>query len=239
MTKTLKIMNLCKIFIQNKKFRIFINLTIFTRNFENIDLFMNSQMTISISTASHINYTQRSIQQLIFPIDFIFTDGSIIGIKKSRNMILKHRNKTKTSNQRTAIPVEIATSENAVDDCFHDAIEHTHDVMNDDINFNITKINSHLINAKEAMNKTYQDIKNPIMLKIAKQIEKLIQNFYINKNTLITTFNFDVINSKLNKIIKKMKNPEVQLSKTPNDHQHTQNQKKKNHVDTKSNLCHK
>ena len=63
-------------------------------------------------------------------------------------MILKHRNKTKTSNQRTAIPVEIATDENAVDDCFHDVIEHTHDVMNDDINLNITKINSHLTNAK-------------------------------------------------------------------------------------------
>ena len=114
-----------------------------------------------------------------------------------------------------------------IDDCFHDITEHTHDVMNNDINLNITKINSHLINAKKAMNKTYQDIKNPIMLKITNQIEKLIQNFHINKNTLITTSNFDVINSKLNKIIKKVKNPEVQLSKTLNDHQHTQNQKRK------------
>ena len=48
--------------------------------------------------------------------------------------------------------------------------------MNDDINLNIMEINIHLTNAKEAMNKAYQDIKNPIMLKIAKQIEKLIQN---------------------------------------------------------------
>ena len=83
-------------------------------------------------------------------------------------MILKHRNKTKTSNQQTAIPIEIFTDENVINDCFHDAIEHTHDVMNDDISFNITKINSHLINAKEIMNKTYQDIKNSTMLKIAK-----------------------------------------------------------------------
>ena len=131
MTTNPIIMNLCKIFIQNKEPRIFMNPTIPTRNFENIDLFMDPQMAIPISTASHINHTQRSIQQSIFPIDFIFIGGSIIGTKKSRNMILKHRNKTKTSNQQTAIPVEIATDENAIDDCFHNVTEHTHDVMND------------------------------------------------------------------------------------------------------------
>ena len=65
------------------------------------------------------------------------------------------------------------------------------------------------------------------MLKITKQIEKLIQSFHINKNILITTFNFDVINSKLDKIIKKMKDSEVQLSETLNGHHHTQNQKRK------------
>ena len=142
-------------------------------------------------------------------------------------MILKHRNKTKTSNQRIFIPIEIVTNKNAIDDCFYNIIEHTYEVMNDDINLNIIKIDSHLINIKETMNKTYQDIKNFIMLKIAKQIEKLIQNFHINKNILITMFNFDVINSKLDKIIKKMKNSEVQLSEIPNGHQHTQNQKEK------------
>ena len=99
--------------------------------------------------------------------------------------------------------------------------------MYDDINLNITKTNSHLINAKKTMNKTYQNVKNPIMLKITKQIEKLIKNLHMNKNTLITTSNFDVINSKLDKIIKKMKNPEIQFIKTPNGHQHTQNQKGK------------
>ena len=76
------------------------------------------------------------------------------------------------------------------------------------------------------------------MLKIAKQIEKLIKKFHINKNTLITTFNFDVINSKLDKIIKKMENPETQLIKTPNDHQHTKS-KRKNHMSTKNGFCHK
>ena len=101
-------------------------------------------------------------------------------------------------------------------------MKYTHDVMNDDINLNITKINSHLISVKKIMNKTYQNIKNPIMLKITKQIEKLIKNLHINKNILITAFNFDVINSKLNKIIKKMKNSEIQFIKTFNDHQHTQ-----------------
>ena len=140
-------------------------------------------------------------------------------------MSLKLRDKTKTFNQRNAIPIENAISENAVDDCFHNVTKHTHDVMNHDINLNITKINSHLINAKEAMNKTYQDIKNPIMLKIAKQIEKLITNPYMNKNTLINMFNFNVINSKLNKIIKKIENPEIQLIETPNGYQHTPNQK--------------
>ena len=70
-------------------------------------------------------------------------------------MILKHRNKTKTSNQQIVILIEIVISENAIDDCFHNAIEYTHDVMNDDINFNIMKINSHLINVKKVMNKTY------------------------------------------------------------------------------------
>ena len=77
------------------------------------------------------------------------------------------------------------------------------------------------------MDKTYQDIKNPIMLKIAKQIEKLSKNLHMNKNTLITASNFDVINSKLDKMIKKMKNPEIQLIETLNGHQHTQNQKGK------------
>ena len=93
--------------------------------------------------------------------------------------------------------------------CLHDITKHTPDVMNNDIKFNLTKIDSHIINAKEAMNKIYEDIKNPIMLKIAKQIEKLITNFYLNKNTLTTMFNFDVINSKLNKIIKKIENSEI------------------------------
>ena len=37
--------------------------TIPTRNFENIDLFMDSQMAIPISTTSFINHTKRSIQQ--------------------------------------------------------------------------------------------------------------------------------------------------------------------------------
>ena len=77
------------------------------------------------------------------------------------------------------------------------------------------------------MNKTYQNVKNPIMLKITKQIEKLIKNFYMNKNILIIMLNFNVINSKLNKIIKKVKNPEIQFIKTLNGHQHTQNQKEK------------
>ena len=104
---------------------------------------------------------------------------------------------------------------NAINDCFHDATKHTHDVMYDDINLNITETNSHLINTKEAMNKAYQDIKNPIMLKIAKQIEELIKNSHMNKNTLITTSIFNVINSKLDKIIKKMENPEIQFIETP------------------------
>ena len=123
--------------------------------------------------------------------------------------------------------IEIIIKENAINDYFHDATKYTHDVMYDDINLNITKINSHLINVIKAMNKAYQNIKNPIMLKITKQIEKVVKNFHINKNTLIITSNFDVINSKLNKIIKKMDNPEIQLIKTPNGHQHTQNQKGK------------
>ena len=65
------------------------------------------------------------------------------------------------------------------------------------------------------------------MLKITKQIEKLIKNFHTNKNILIITFNFDVVNPKLDKIIKKVKNSEIQFIKTPNGHQHTQNQKGK------------
>ena len=77
------------------------------------------------------------------------------------------------------------------------------------------------------MNKTYQAIKNSTMLKIAKQIEKLIKNSHMNKNTLIITSNFNVINSKLDKIIKKMEISEIQLIETPNSHQHTQNQKEK------------
>ena len=140
-------------------------------------------------------------------------------------MSLKHKNKTKTSNQQNAIPIGIVINENAMNEYFHDVTKHTHDVMNNDININITKINNKLINTKMSMNKTYQNIRNPIMLKIAKQIEKLIKNFHINKNTLITTSSFDVINSKLEKIIKKMENPEIQFIKTPNGHQHTQNQK--------------
>ena len=120
-------------------------------------------------------------------------------------MLLKHKPKIKTLNQRNVISIENAINENAMNECFHEITKHTHDIMNHNTNLNITKINSHLTNAKEAMNKTYQDIKNPIMLKITKQIEKLIKNFHMNKNTLITTFTCDVINSKLNIIIKKWK----------------------------------
>ena len=155
MTTNPEIMNLCKIPTQDKKLRTPMDPTIPTRNSGNIDQFMNSQMAIPISTASPINHTQRSIQQSTFPIKFDFTGGSITNTKRNRNMSLKYRNKTKTSNQRNAIPIEIVINENAVNECFHNTTKHTHDVMNDDINLNITKINNHLINAKKAMNKTY------------------------------------------------------------------------------------
>ena len=237
MTTNPEIMNLWKILLQNKKFRTPMDLTTPTRNSGNIDLLMNPQMTIPI--VPPINQTQRSIQQSTFSVKFVFTGVSITNKKRNRNMSLKHRDKTKTSNQRNAIPIENSISENAVDKCSHDATEHTHDVMNDDINFNFTKINTHLTNAKKTMNKAYQDIKNPIILKIAKQIEKLITNPYIDKNTLIPMPNFNVINSKLDKIIKKIENPEFQLIEIPNGHHHTQNQKNKYHMDTKSGVCHK
>ena len=83
MTTNLKIMNLCKIPTQDKKFRTSMDPTISTRNSGNTDLFMNSQMAISISTTSHINHTQKSIQQSIFPIDFIFIGDLIIDTKKT------------------------------------------------------------------------------------------------------------------------------------------------------------
>ena len=60
------------------------------------------------------------------------------------------------------------------------------------------------------------------MLKIANQIEKLIKNSQLNKNTLVNMFSFDVINSKLDKIIKKIQKPEIQFVKTSNQ-QETQN----------------
>ena len=68
----------------------------------------------------------------------------------------------------------------------------------------------------------YKDFKNPIMLKITNQIEKLIKNPQLDKNTLVTMSNFDVINSKLDKIITKTQKPEIQLVKTSNQQQ-TQN----------------
>ena len=222
-----EIMDLCKILFQDKEPRTPTDPTTPTRNSGNIDLLMDSQM--ASPTVPFINHTQRSIQQSTFLVKFVFTSVSITNTKWNRNMSLKHRNKTRTSNQRNAIPVENVISETAIDECFHDAIQHTYDVINDDINFNITKINNHLISAKEAMNKTYQIIKNPIMLKIAKQIEKLIKNLHMDKNTLITMSDFDVINSKLDKIIKEVENPENKLIETPNGHQQTQYQKEKPH----------
>ena len=107
MTTNLEIMNLYKTSTQDKKLRTLMDSTTPTRNSGNIDLFMDSQMAIPISTAPFKNHTQRSIQNSIFPIDFTFIGGSITGIKKSRNMTLKHRNKIKTLNQRNAIPIEI------------------------------------------------------------------------------------------------------------------------------------
>ena len=94
MTKNLKIMNLYKIFIQNKEFRIFMDPIIFTRNSENIDLFMNSQL--ASPTVPTINHTQRSIQQSTFLIKFVFIGVSITDLKRNRNMSLKHKNKTRT-----------------------------------------------------------------------------------------------------------------------------------------------
>ena len=59
------------------------NPTTLTKNLGNIDLFMNSQIIIPISTTSHINHTQKSIRQSILPIDFIFIGDLIIDTKKT------------------------------------------------------------------------------------------------------------------------------------------------------------
>ena len=56
-------------------------------------------------------------------------------------------------------------------------------------------------------------------LNLINKHEELIKNPQLGKNTLVTMSNFDVINSKLDKIIKKVEEPEIQLVKASNQQQ--------------------
>ena len=218
MTTILNFMNLCKIPFSNEELRIprtpktLRTLRTLRTQMDLVDL----EMATPTATASPKNHSQRSINQSISPLMFEFTAaGAEAGTKRSRNNSTKHKNKTKTSNQRSPISIEIVINE-TMNDCFHDVIDVMTNDVNINTNINIMKTNNHLIKTKKIMNETYKDFKNSIMLKITNQIEKLIKNFQLNKNTLMIMFNFDVINSKLNKIIKKIEKSEIQFVKISN-----------------------
>ena len=134
----------------------------------------------------------------------------------------QHRDKIYISNTGTPRGVM------ATRDHFFDANEnHTneHININTDVDINITKENPKtditaakvdLGNAKKALKMAFQKAKNPMMLKIADQIEALIQN-PMNQEVLT---DFDIINSKLEKI---MKNEKSQIGPTNTLIKHGQN----------------
>ena len=114
MTTILNFMDLCKTFSSNEKFRTFRTFRILRAQMDLVD----PEMAIPIATAQPKNHSQRSINQSIFSLmfEFIAADAET-GTKKGRNNSTKHRNKTKTSNQRSLIPIEIVIN-GTMNDCF-------------------------------------------------------------------------------------------------------------------------
>ena len=172
MTTILNSMDLCKIPLPNEKLRTLRTL----RTPRTQTDFVDSEIAIPTAITPPKNHSQRSINQSIFPFMFEFI-GAVAetNTKRNRNNSTKHRDKTRTSNQRSPIPVEIAI-DGTMNDCFHDAVDVMTNDVNINTNINIIKTNNHLIKTKKIMNETYKNLKNPIILKIGNQIEKLIKN---------------------------------------------------------------